>query len=84
MSLYKSDNNETMKMDSFKTVELKQRQMQDYNKLKKECRKILPVTWGIYFQNGNPVQKESDLGPGKKSCIPGGAQFLIPFKVGPL
>jgi hypothetical protein len=31
-----------------------------------------------------PVQKVADLRPGKKSCIPGGAQFLIPFKVGPL
>jgi hypothetical protein len=32
----------------------------------------------------HPVQKVSDLRPGKKSCVPGGAQFLIPFKVGPL
>jgi hypothetical protein len=30
------------------------------------------------------VQKVSDLRPGKKSCVPGGSQFLIPFKVGPL
>jgi hypothetical protein len=32
----------------------------------------------------HPVQKVSDLRPGKKSCIPGGTQFLILFKVGPL
>jgi hypothetical protein len=32
----------------------------------------------------HPVQKVSDLRPGKKSCVPGGAQFLIPFEVGPL
>jgi hypothetical protein len=37
-------------------------------------------TPGVY----HPVQKVSDLRPGKKSCVPGGAQFLIPFKVGPL
>jgi hypothetical protein len=29
-----------------------------------------------------PVQKVSHLRPGEKSCVPGGAQFLIPFKVG--
>jgi hypothetical protein len=32
----------------------------------------------------NPVQKVSDLKPEKKSCVTGRAQFLIPFKVGPL
>jgi hypothetical protein len=33
----------------------------------------------------HPVQKVSDLRSGKKSCVHGGgAQFLIPFKVGPL
>jgi hypothetical protein len=35
----------------------------------------------------NPVQKVSDLRPGK-NCVSGagggGAQFLVPFKVGPL
>jgi hypothetical protein len=32
----------------------------------------------------HPVQKVSDLRPGKKRCVPWGAEFLIPFKVGPL
>jgi hypothetical protein len=32
----------------------------------------------------HPVQKVSDLRQGEKICVPGGPQFLIPFKVGPL
>jgi hypothetical protein len=38
----------------------------------------------LYTGTYHPVQKVSDLRPGKESYVPGGAQFLIPFKVGPL